>query len=312
MRANKRSVNGILLLDKPKGLSSNQALQSARRIFNAEKAGHAGTLDPMATGLLPVLFGEASKFADSGLNAHKHYDAVIKLGISTTTADAMGEVIEQHTVPEISYDQLNHVQLHFKGNLQQVPPMYSALKQNGVPLYRMARQGEMVERQARPITIHDISLVKLDHEHLELKVFCSKGTYIRTLAEDIGKSVGCAAHLVSLRRTRVGSLQGDMHTLDSLSNAATDDQGCLSHTLLPIDALLTDLPIFVLTPENCQNLFQGRKIFCPDQISENNRCEEKSVRLYTESGNFCGVGEMDTACYLKSKRLVNGDYFLNL
>jgi len=187
MKVKRKPVHGILLLDKPQGLTSNQALQKVRNILAAEKAGHTGSLDPMATGMLPLCFGEASKFAQYGLEANKSYEATMCLGISTTTADATGDIVEQHEVPEITHDDLGRVQFHFKGEQQQIPPMYSALKQNGVPLYRLARRGENVERKPRSITIFDLALQKLNNNHIQFNVSCSKGTYVRTLAEDIAR-----------------------------------------------------------------------------------------------------------------------------
>lgn len=299
MSLNKRPIHGILLLDKPFGLSSNHALQRAKRIFQAEKAGHAGTLDPMATGMLPILFGEASKFAQSGLEANKCYEAVIKLGVSTTTGDALGTVVRTHPVPDISSEQLKHLEQLFLGAQQQVPPMYSALKKEGVPLYRLARAGAVIERAPRSFFIHTLSLTQIDRDHLRLHVLCSKGTYVRTLAEDLAGSIHCAAHLVALRRIAVGDLAQTMHTLESLE--ALVNQNDLLQTLLPIDSFLTTLPSLSLSKENCQALFQGKKISHAVQ----NFPVDQSVRLYTEQGSFCGVGGFDAEGYLYSKRLLN-------
>lgn len=299
MSLDKHPVHGILLLDKPFGLSANHALQRAKRIFQAEKAGHAGTLDPMATGMLPILFGEASKFAQSGLDANKCYEAVIKLGVATTTGDALGAVVRTQQVPDISSEQLKHLEQLFLGAQQQVPPMYSALKKEGVPLYRLARAGTVVERAPRSFFIYTLSLTQIDHDHLQLQVSCSKGTYIRTLAEDIAHSIDCAAHLIALRRTRVGDLSQPMHTLESLDTLAK--QNNLLQTLLPIDSFLTALPLLSLSKENCQALFQGKKIY----YATHDFSVDQSIRLYTEQGCFCGVGGMDTEGYLYSKRLLN-------
>jgi len=301
MRVNRFPVHGILLLDKPQGMSSNHALQRAKRLFQAEKAGHAGTLDPMATGVLPILFGEASKFAQSGLDAQKSYEAVMRLGIATTTGDAAGEVLVEQAVPDITPKQLDALQKKFHGSLQQVPPMYSALKKAGVPLYRLARQGVVVERAARDFTIHALSLTKVDAEHLRLQVTCSKGTYIRTLAEDIARSINSVAHLVALRRTKVGHLSSPMYTLESLETIAANGEA-LSALLLPIDTFLHELPSMQLSGVDAQALFQGKKIACAKQAGQ--FLPDETIRLYTESGVFCGLGILDRDYYLTSKRLV--------
>jgi tRNA pseudouridine55 synthase len=307
----KRGINGILLLDKPPGLSSNHAMQRVKHIFRAEKAGHAGTLDPMATGLLPIVLGEASKFAQAGLNANKSYEAVMKLGVSTTTADATGEVLRTHSVPDISHEQLIQLQHMFTGPLQQVPPMYSALKKAGVPLYRLARKGETIERAPRSFMVHALTLCKIDQQHIRMQVSCSKGTYIRTLAEDIAQAIDCAAHLVALRRTGVAHLSGPMYSLESLSAIENSDEHLFS-TLLPVDILLDQLPIFQLSGKSIHTLFQGKKLL---DLKENNVAsffQDQTVRLYTECGHFCGVGVFDSEGSLTSQRLVNSDYLSNL
>jgi tRNA pseudouridine55 synthase len=198
------------------------------------------------------------------------------------------------------------VQINFKGNLEQIPPMYSALKKEGVPLYEIARRGETVERQSRAIKIHELTLQKMDTHHIHFKVFCSKGTYVRTLAEDIAKALGCCAHLVALRRTSVGKLQGPMITLEKLMESYRQ-QISADEFLLPMDALLVDLPKIALEKSNCQALLQGKKILYP-QAEYLNGC----VSLYTEEGKFFGVGSMDAGCYLKPERLVSSDYFNEL
>lgn len=308
MRINRKPIHGVLLLDKPKGLSSNQALQRAKNMLGAEKAGHTGSLDPMATGLLPICFGEASKFAQYGLSADKAYYAVMKLGVSTTTADAMGEIIAQHPIPEISRDLLSHIQTTFKGEQLQTPPMYSALKQNGVPLYRLARQGEVVEREPRKIHIYDLHLQSKQDDHIQFHVACSKGTYVRTLAEDIAQAIGTAAHLVELRRTRVGRLEGPMFTLESLANSYHPDN-IHTQVLLPMDALIMDLPKVSLDKSACQALAQGKTVFYEqaEGLSENT-----VVRLYTENDGFFGVARLDAMNYLQSERLVSAEYLNQL
>lgn len=197
-------VNGVLLLDKPKGVSSNHALQRVRRLFQAQKAGHTGTLDPMATGLLPICLGEATKFSSHLLEADKVYRTRIELGVITDTGDAEGTVMEQHEVPSLSVDDVEAVLSRFRGEIDQVPPMYSALKHNGKKLYELAREGKQVERAARRVSVYDARLLAFEDTAFELEVSCSKGTYIRTLAEDIGQALGCGAHISQLRSSKRG------------------------------------------------------------------------------------------------------------
>lgn len=247
-----RRVDGVLLLDKPSGISSNDALQKARRLFSAEKAGHTGTLDPMASGLLPICFGEATKFSADLLDADKTYEATLRLGVTTTTADAEGEVLETRPV-EVDEAGFLAVLPRFTGDIMQVPPMHSALKRNGRPLYELARQGIEVERAARPVSIRALGLSGFSASEAVIRVTCSKGTYIRTLAEDIGAALGCGAHLVALRRTRVGPLDlASAHTLAGIEahgGGAEEgqDAGITAPTarealLLPVDTLLSGLP----------------------------------------------------------------------
>ena len=245
MRANdrprilRRPVHGVLLLDKPHGLSSNDALQKAKRLLRAEKAGHTGTLDPLATGLLPLCFGAATKFSQASLDADKAYRATLQLGRITSTGDAEGEVLQVRPV-ELSRAQLEAACNAFIGDLQQVPPMHSALKHEGRALYTYARAGIEIERAARAVTIHAIAIVEWRGDLLTLDVRCSKGTYVRTLAEDIGEALGCGAHLAALRRTGCGALGVDAaYTLDEL---AALDEPARDALLLPADALLADRP----------------------------------------------------------------------
>lgn len=234
-----RRVDGVLLLDKPPGITSNDALQKARRFFSAEKAGHTGTLDPMATGLLPVCFGEATKFSADLLDADKTYEATLRLGVTTTTADAEGEVLETRPV-DADEAALRALLPRFTGEIEQVPPMYSALKRDGRPLYELARQGIEVERAPRAVTIHELSLLAFAGADASLRVRCSKGTYIRTLAEDIGRALGCGAHLTALRRTQVGPLDlAGARTLAGIEVVAEEGRESL---LMPVDTLLRGLP----------------------------------------------------------------------
>ena len=256
-RPPRRPVDGVLLLDKPLGLTSNAALQTARRLFNAAKAGHTGTLDPLATGLLPVCFGEATKFAGELLEADKAYTATIQLGATTDTADAEGRVLVIRPV-KVTLQQVEAVLRRFSGDIMQVPPMHSALKRDGKPLYEYARQGITLDRAARRVCIHAIDLRGLDGDKLCLSVDCSKGTYIRTLAEDIGAALGCGAHLAVLRRTRIGRLGVDQAVaLAELEAMVPDRRDAL---LTPIDALLEGLPRAELGEADAVRLRQGQAI----------------------------------------------------
>lgn len=247
-RIQRRAVHGVLLLDKPLGLSSNQALQKVKWLMRAEKAGHTGTLDPLASGVLPICLGAATKFSQLHLDADKSYRATVRLGAKTTTGDAEGDILWERPV-DVDAAKLQSVQHQFTGHLLQVPPMHSALKKDGKALYEYAREGEIVERAPRSITVHDLRLSPLpfdgQHHELALEVRCSKGTYIRTLGEDIGEALGCGAHLTSLRRTASGQFTLSqcitLDQLESLDEAQRQDQ------LLPIDSLLpqhhrVDLP----------------------------------------------------------------------
>ncbi len=211
-------VNGVLLLDKPAGMSSNHALQRVRRLFQAQKAGHTGTLDPMATGLLPVCFGEATKFSSYLLDADKCYRTYVRLGEITDTGDAEGAVVERRSVAGFTDTDIERALASFRGEIKQVPPMYSALKHQGRPLYELARQGKTIERAPRPVTVYDMRLLGRDASGFELEVACSKGTYIRTLAEDIGHALGCGAHITALRRLRTGTFDDSgMVSLETLA-----------------------------------------------------------------------------------------------
>lgn len=257
----RRDVHGVLLLDKPIGWSSNDALIRAKRLLWAKKAGHTGTLDPLATGLLPLCFGEATKFSQDLLDADKTYETVVRLGQKTSTADAEGEVLSERPV-SVTPEQLASAIARFVGEIDQVPPMHSALKKDGKPLYEYARAGQTVERAARRVTIRAIDVLATDLESaaptITLRVSCSKGTYIRTLGEDIGEALGCGAHLVALRRTQVGSLtlEGAV-TLESLDAAAEDARAAV---LAPVDALLQTLPRVELDAEASRRFLHGQRL----------------------------------------------------
>ena len=259
----RRAVHGVLLLDKPLGLSSNDALQKAKRLFRAEKAGHTGTLDPLATGLLPLCFGAATKFSQISLDADKRYLATMKLGVTTTTADAEGDVLVRCDVT-VTRAQVEAACAAFIGPIDQVPPMHSALKRDGRPLYEYARAGIEVEREARSVTIHQIDIIDGQGDVWTLDVRCTKGTYIRTLTEDIGKLLGCGAHLSGLRRTGSGTLVLDgAHTLEQLSAMTEIERDAL---LMNADALLADWPVIRLESEDAGRFLSGlrRRLNLPD------------------------------------------------
>ena len=288
-----KQVDGVLLLDKPIGLTSNDALQKARRLFSAAKGGHTGTLDPMATGLLPLCFGEATKFSADLLDADKTYEAVLKLGVTTDSGDAEGKVTATAAVSAQKAD-ISKVLPQFTGNIQQVPPMHSALKRDGRPLYELARQGIVVEREARAVTIHAIELLDFAGDSLTLRVACSKGTYIRVLAADIGAALGCGAHLTALRRTRVGDL--DLEGAVTLAELeGLDEAGRLAH-LKPVDALLHTLPILAVEGEAAQRFSHGNPVDLPAGLSG-------KIRVY-ENGRLIGIGEPGSEGRLWPKRLV--------
>ncbi|MDH2422906.1 tRNA pseudouridine(55) synthase TruB [Cobetia amphilecti] len=251
-------IDGVLLLDKPKGMSSNYALQKARRLYQAQKAGHTGTLDPMATGLLPVCFGEATKFSSHLLEADKVYRARIQFGQVTDTGDAEGAVIREREIPEIAQAELDAVLDRFRGEIDQVPPMYSALKHQGRPLYELARQGIEIERAVRRVTIYNMALLARHSDGIEIEVAVSKGTYIRSLAEDIGEALGCGAHLTALRRLKTGPFTGDA-MLDFERLEALADQQAREGVLLPVDILLDHLPRLDITAEMARMILRGQQ-----------------------------------------------------
>jgi tRNA pseudouridine55 synthase len=290
----KREIDGVFLLDKPLGFSSNQALKKIQWLFNAKKAGHTGTLDPMATGLLPICLGEATKFSHRLLNAHKSYIATIQLGITTSTGDQEGEVISEKEVV-LNEAQLKDTLKKFIGDTTQIPPMYSALKFEGKPLYEYAREGIEIERKSRQIKIFDIKLINIEKSIITIEVLCSKGTYIRTLAEDIGQTMGCGAHLKGLERTQTGNFQ----LSEALSIEALEAMPMASRekALMPIDVLLEELSSIKLNMAELDAIKKGQSI---DFMSKN----DKEVRLYSPSGQFVGVGQPDLKGRLFPKRLI--------
>ncbi len=295
-------LDGVLLLDKPVGLSSNDALIKAKRLLNAKKAGHTGTLDPFATGLLPLCFGEATKFAQDLLDADKTYETVIHLGIRTSTGDTEGEVLAQQEVA-VTREQVEAVLGKFRGAIDQVPPMYSALKRDGKPLYEYARQGITLERDARRVTIHQLDLLEFDAPYLRLRVACSKGTYIRVLGEDIGAALGCGAHLQALRRIQVGSLvlSGSM-TLDTLAALPEADR---TLSLAPVDALLSSFPMIALPEQLAQRFLHGQRLALGKEGIALPEYQGR-VRVYQATGQILlGTAHLQEFGVLAPERLIS-------
>lgn len=294
-------VHGVLLLDKPAGLSSNQALVAIKRLLNAEKAGHTGTLDPFATGLLPLCFGEATKFAQDLLDADKTYEATVKLGETTTTGDTEGELLASMPV-NVLHPQVEEVLARFRGTIEQVPPMYSALKRDGKPLYEYARAGITLERAARTVTIHALELLEFAPPLLKLRVSCSKGTYVRVLGEDIGRALGCGAHLTALRRSVIDGLElSAAMTIDTL--AALPEAERMSQ-LLPVDALLSKFSRIELDDELARRFRQGQRIAL-NRAGIEAPCHEGRVRVYGD-GVLLGTAQLTHGALLAPERLVAG------
>lgn len=295
-------VHGVLLLDKQVGVSSNDALIKAKWLLSALKAGHTGTLDPFATGLLPLCFGEATKFAQDLLDADKTYETVVHLGITTNTGDTEGEAIETKPV-DVTREQIDAVLAQFRGDILQVPPMYSALKRDGKPLYEYARAGITLEREARPVTIHLLEFVDYRAPFLTLRVQCSKGTYIRALGEDIGAALGCGAHLNALRRIQVGDLFiAQAITIEQL---AATDEGARSALLAPVDALLTSFPALYLSEELAKRFLHGQRL----ALGKENvviPAQEGRVRVYRDADKaLLGTGLMQEYSILAPERLIS-------
>lgn len=294
-----RNLDGILLLDKPVGITSNQALQQVKNLFVARKAGHTGSLDKMASGLLPICFGEATKFSGYLLQADKHYLTDCRLGIRTATGDALGEILEEMPVPRYSISQVEDVLAKFRGETTQIPPMFSALKHQGKRLYELAYKGIEVERQARRIVIHRLELIDFDGDVLRVVVHCSKGTYIRTLAEDVGRLLGCGAHVTMLRRTGAGPFrEAGMRTLEELQEVSIRGVESLDSLLLPLDAAMQDLPDLRLNALITGYIRDGQAVTVPRAPTSG------MLRLYDETGDFIGVGEILDDGRVEPRRLV--------
>jgi len=295
----KRNINGVLLLDKPLGFSSNQALQKVKWLFQAAKAGHTGTLDPLATGLLPICLGEATKFAQYVTDADKTYIATVKFGETTTTGDAEGEILAKHSV-DFDLKKLSLVCDAFVGEISQVPPMYSALKFEGKALYEYAREGVDIERKARLVNITSIQIDSFENEVAVITVSCSKGTYIRTLAEDIGHKLGCGAHLIGLRRTETaGYMIEDAITLEALELLVKETPvEALAELLLPMDSAIAYLPRVLLNADASHYLMQGQAVWQSGVIPEG------ELRLYDDKNQFLGLGVLQEDGKIAPKRLM--------
>ena len=295
VRLQRRVVDGVLLLDKPIGLSSNAALQAARRLLNALKAGHTGTLDPMATGLLPLTFGEATKFSQMLLDADKTYEATVRLGIETDSGDAEGAIIAESSAA-VSTEAVACAIARFTGEIEQIPPMYSALKRDSRPLYEYARAGIELERAPRRVFIHSLEVLEFAGDSFRIRVDCSKGTYIRTLAIDLGRVLGCGAHLSALRRTRIGAFDvADAVSLEALDALPAERRDA---ALAPPDALVAHFPRVALDPAQSQALLQGRNLSMPVAGLAG------FVRVYG-GGRFLGLAEWDTDGKLLPRRLIS-------
>ena len=295
-KKNCRELNGILLIDKPHGMTSNQVLQKAKRILQACKAGHTGSLDPIATGLLPLCFGEATKVSQFMLDADKQYWVRIKLGEATTTYDIEGEVVSTGAV-NVDQRQIEKALESFTGTISQLPPMYSAVKQGGQALYKLAREGKEVERSPREVTVYRIDLLNFDGEYLELEILCSKGTYVRTIAHDLGQMLDCGAHVVELRRLGVGDFRIDEAVaLEDVEDLQSPEE--VEQLLFPVDEALLGLPDVTLTSLATHYLLQGQP------VTVRHGQEPGLVRLYNEENAFLGMGEVLDDGRVAPKRLM--------
>ncbi|WGE34593.1 tRNA pseudouridine(55) synthase TruB [Actinobacillus genomosp. 1] len=296
-----RDVHGVFLLDKPQGMSSNDILQKVKRLFQANKAGHTGALDPLATGMLPICLGEATKFSQFLLDSDKRYQVTAKLGERTDTSDAEGQVVESRAV-NVSETEILAALEQFRGDILQVPTMFSALKHNGKPLYEYARQGITVEREARPITIFELRFIEYTAPYLTLEVHCSKGTYIRTLVDDLGEVLGCGAHVTVLRRLAVANYPVEaMMSYEDLQNLSENQPlEVLDQHLLPLDTAVESLPKINLTAEQTKAVGFGQRV-----KFENNAQVYGQVRLFSNNMQFLGVAEITTDNVIRPNRMVN-------
>jgi len=299
-RSKGRPVNGIVLLDKPKGLTSNQALQKVKHIFDAKKAGHTGSLDPLATGMLPICLGEATKVSGFLLEADKRYVTRCRLGIRTDSADADGKVIATRECESVTRAQIEDQLSAFRGVIDQMPPMHSALKVNGVPLYKLAHQGQEIERKTRQVQVFDLQLLSFESPFAEFSIHCSKGTYVRTLIDDLGERLGCGAHVTELRRLQVGPFQPEsrLYTVEQLQSLCEQGMQRLDECLLALDQALSQFPAVNLSPDAAFYMKQGQAVFIPKT------CEMGEVRLYTQDNRFLGVGEVQVDGKIAPRRLM--------
>ena len=296
-----RDVHGVFLLDKPQGVSSNDIMQKVKRLFKANKAGHTGALDPLATGMLPICLGEATKFSQFLLDSDKRYVATAKLGERTDTSDAEGQVVQSREVNVAEADILAALSA-FRGEILQVPTMFSALKHNGKPLYEYARAGMTVEREARPITIFELKFIDYQAPFLTLEVHCSKGTYIRTLVDDLGEALGCGAHVTMLRRLAVADYPiGEMMPIEDLALLADSFPNSeLDRLLLPMDTAVASLPQLNLTAKQTKAVGFGQRV-----KFENPQALSGLVRLFSENGQFLGIAEITVGNIIRPNRMVN-------
>lgn len=302
-----RPINGVLLLNKAMGVTSNTALQQAKRLFFAAKAGHTGSLDPLATGVLPLCFGEATKFSQYLLDADKRYRSTFCLGVATETGDADGEIIAESDASEIGREQLEHVLQQFEGDIEQVPSMYSAIKHNGQPLYKLAREGKTVEREARRVRVYSIELLGFDAGNpakVEVDIHCSKGTYIRTIAEDLGKVLGCGAHVARLHRSQAGPFSDQNAVSLEALEAERGEQWAevLDHHLLPADAPVQQMPPLDLPEQSAFYFRQGQAVMDPQVYQTGG--EGDMVRVFSLADGFLGLGEITDDGRVAPKRLI--------
>jgi len=297
-----RDISGILVLDKPQGMTSSDAVQKVKRLFNAEKVGHTGALDPLATGVLPLCFGEATKFSQYLLNSDKKYWTRIRLGVATDTGDSDGQVVETRPVQGMDAARIEAALERFRGDIEQIPSMFSAIKHQGQPLYKLARQGIEVEREARAVTIHSNRLLAFAGDELELEIHCSKGTYIRTIAEDLGAALGCGAHVIALRRLAAGPYgESDMVTLAALEAA---DQAERDSLLLPVDSVVEGWPEVRLNDDTAYYMRKGQPVI----VAHAPRSGWVRLSEVSDEGStrFLGVGEILDDGRVAPRRLVVG------
>ena len=296
MSSKKKQIHGVLLLDKPLELSSNAALQKVKWIYQAKKAGHTGALDPLATGLLPICFGQATKVSEYLLGSQKRYTTVIKLGEVTDTRDAEGQVIAEASV-DVTDSEIQEALEQFRGDIKQIPPMYSALKKDGQPLYKMARKGEVIELPARDMTVYELNAERMSHDLVKLDVHCSSGFYIRSLAHDLGQVLGCGAHVVELRRTHIKSISVDLaHSFESIVSLEGNHQA-LNDLLVPIDTLIPDMPKIEVSQKQIDSLLCGKP------TSANGLTTNALTRFYSPEGRLFALGEVWENGQIKTQKI---------